>query len=157
MSKAFVKDDATPEEDKDLNYDPVVDEMGEQTKNYITPHGLIRLKAELEELVPTPDSERRIRLLHKRIDNALVIDPETQKGDQVIFGATVTVLNSDSIKRVYKIVGVDETDFTRGKISWISPIAKALLQARVGDFVTLETPQGDDELEIQKIEFKKID
>lgn len=101
--------------------------------------------------------DRRIRFLQKRVDSAEVVQPENQSGDRVLFGATVTVVDENDSTRVYKIVGIDETDAKAGKISWISPIGKALLQARVGDFVLLQTPKGEEELEIKKIEFKAID
>lgn len=101
--------------------------------------------------------DRRIRFLQKRVDRAEVVEPELQKGDRVLFGATVTVLDESDSIRIYKIVGIDETDAKLGKVSWISPIGKVLLQGRVGDSVVLQTPKGEEELEIQKIEFKPID
>ena len=101
--------------------------------------------------------DRRIRFLQKRIDIAEAVDPEKQKGDKVLFGATVTVRDEESRQRIYKIVGVDETDAKAGKVSWISPIGQVLLQAVVGDAVTLKTPRGDEELEIEKIQFIAID
>lgn len=101
--------------------------------------------------------DRRIRFLQKRIDIAEVVDPSRQKGDKVLFGATVTVCDEDGAERVYKIVGVDETDAKTGKVSWISPIGQALLQARQDDTVTLKTPKGDEELEIIKVQYLPID
>ncbi|CAN5655332.1 transcription elongation factor GreB [soil metagenome] len=101
--------------------------------------------------------DRRIRFLQKRIDRAEVVVPENQSGDRVLFGATVAVEDENSLSRVYMIVGIDETDGKLGKVSWISPIGKALLQSRVGDVVLLRTPKGEEELEIKKIEFKAID
>jgi transcription elongation factor GreB len=101
--------------------------------------------------------DRRIRFLQKRIDIAEAVDPEKQKGDKVLFGATVTVRDEESRERIYKIVGVDETDAKAGKVSWISPIGQVLLQAAEGDAVTLKTPRGDEELEIEKIQFIAID
>jgi transcription elongation factor GreB len=101
--------------------------------------------------------DRRIRFLQKRIDIAEAVDPEKQKGDKVLFGATVTVRDEESRQRIYKIVGVDETDAKAGKVSWISPIGQVLLQASEGDAVTLKTPRGDEELEIEKIQFIAID
>lgn len=103
--------------------------------------------------------DRRIRFLQKRIDIAEVVDPlfqKEQKGDKVLFGATVSVLDEDEKKRVYRIVGIDETDAKAGKVSWISPIGQALLQARQGDVVTLKTPKGEEDLEIVKVEFIPI-
>lgn len=101
--------------------------------------------------------DRRIRFLNKRIDIAEVVDPAKQTGDKILFGATVTVLDEDENQRTYKIVGVDETDAKSGKVSWISPVGQALLQARQGDVVTLKTPRGDEELEIVSVKFVDID
>ena len=101
--------------------------------------------------------DRRIRFLQKRVDKAEVVVPENQASDRVLFGATVTVLDEESKRRVYKIVGIDETDAKTGKVSWISPIGKVLLQAKVGDLVLLQTPKGEEELEIDRIEYKPID
>lgn len=100
--------------------------------------------------------DRRIRFLQRRMDIAEIVVPENQKGDRVLFGATVTVQDESGSNRIYKVVGIDETDAKVGKISWISPIGKALLQAKVGDAVLLQTPKGEEELEILKIEFKSI-
>ncbi|RYZ79868.1 MAG: transcription elongation factor GreB [Proteobacteria bacterium] len=160
MSKAFVKEDVDTVDMSDLNFDPVADEMsavpGGEAKNYITPAGLEKLKASLAEIAAGPDADRRARLVRKHIDLAEVIDPLEQPQGKVLFGATVTVLDESENRKTYQIVGVDETDFAKGKVSWISPIAKALLQAKEGDVVTFESPRGDEELEIEKIEFKSI-
>ena len=98
--------------------------------------------------------DRRIRHLTKRLDAAEVVDPKTQKSDRVLFGATVTVSDEEGKKHKYRIVGIDEAQPTVGDVSWISPIAKALLNNKVGDAVTLKTPKGDQELEIIRIEWK---
>jgi len=100
--------------------------------------------------------DKRVRFLHKRLDIAEVIDPEKQNASKVLFGASVSVQNENGETREYKIVGIDESDAKNHCISWNSPIGKALLQASVGDFVIVKTPKGDDELEILKIEYKKI-
>lgn len=97
--------------------------------------------------------DRRIRFLTKRLEAAEIVDPARQSSDRVLFGATVTVLGEDGVKRVYRIVGVDETDARQGHVSWISPVAKALLGSRVGDVVTLRTPQGDEDLEVFEIRY----
>ncbi len=98
--------------------------------------------------------DRRLRFLSKRLDNAEVVDP-TIRGecDQVFFGATVTVGNARGEEHTYSIVGMDETDPGCGRISWISPLAKALLKAREGDVVSLNTPRGMEELEVMKIRY----
>lgn len=95
--------------------------------------------------------DRRIRFLSKRLEAAEVVDPLKQPKDKVLFGARVEVEDEDGVVKIYQIVGVDETDAKNGLISWTSPIGKALLQAKVGDVVTLKTPKGDRDLEILKI------
>ncbi len=93
--------------------------------------------------------DRRIRFLTKRLDLAEVVDPALHHGsDQVFFGATVTYVNSAGTEQTVTIVGIDEIDPLHGKISWVSPVARALTKAREGDAVTLRTPAGEDELEI---------
>ena len=94
--------------------------------------------------------DSRIRFLTKRLDGSEVVDPVTQKSDKVLFGATVTVSDEEGKKATYQIVGIDESEPAKKKISWISPIAKALLGAAVGDVVTLRSPKGEEELEILK-------
>ena len=100
--------------------------------------------------------DRRLGYIGKRLDNAEVIDPTKIKSEMVQFGATVTVLTEDDEKKVYSIVGDDESDANVGKICWRSPIAKSLLKAKVDDVVVCKTPQGEKELEIVKIEYKQI-
>ena len=98
--------------------------------------------------------DRRIRFLTKRLDLAEVVDPSAHSGsDQVFFGATVTYLNSAGEEHIVTIVGIDELDPLHGKISWVSPVARALTKAREGDVVTLKTPLGVDELEILAVEY----
>lgn len=98
--------------------------------------------------------DRRIRFLTKRTEIAEVVDPSTQQAlDQVFFGATVTYLNSAEQELTVKIVGVDEVDPAKNHISWISPVARALLKAKEGDVVTLRTPSGMDELEILEVKY----
>jgi len=101
--------------------------------------------------------DRRIRFLSKRLENAEIIDPKSQKADRVFFGATVTVSTEEEGEKIYRIVGIDETDASQGKISWISPVGKALLKARAGDTVTLRSPKGEVDLEVLKVEYKEID
>ncbi len=98
--------------------------------------------------------DRRVRYLSKRLANAEVVDPATRaKTDQVFFGATVTTTNAEDKERTVKIVGVDEVDLAKGHVSWISPIAKALMRAHEGDVVNLRTPAGIEELEIVKVRY----
>ena len=98
--------------------------------------------------------DRRIRFLTKRLDLAEVVDPSIHQGsDQVFFGATVTYLNSAGVEQTITIVGIDELDPLKGKISWVSPVARALTKSREGDVVTLTTPAGVDELEILSVTY----
>ncbi len=97
--------------------------------------------------------DRRIRFLTKRMENAEIIDPTQQNSDKVLFGARVTVLDEQGNEKTYSIIGIDETDGKRNRISWISPIAKALLQKKVGDTATVQLPKGEEDFEIIKIEY----
>ncbi len=98
--------------------------------------------------------DRRIRFLTKRLDLAEVVDPSVHHGsDQVFFGATVTYVNADGDEHKVTIVGIDELDPLHGKISWVSPVARALTKARTGDVITLRTPAGEDELEIISVQY----
>lgn len=98
--------------------------------------------------------DRRIRFLTKRLDLAEVVDPSVHHGsDQVFFGATVTYLNQVGDEHVITIVGIDELDPLNGKISWISPVARAFTKAHEGDSVALKTPGGMEQLEILKVEY----
>ncbi|MDP5240271.1 transcription elongation factor GreB [Uliginosibacterium sp. 31-16] len=98
--------------------------------------------------------DRRIRFLIKRLESATVVDPEAQENlDQVFFGATVTVCDQEGEEATYQIVGVDETDAGSGLISWISPLAKALMKAREGDTVRFASPGGMRELDILEIRY----
>jgi transcription elongation factor GreB len=98
--------------------------------------------------------DRRIRFLSKRIEIAQVVDPAQQKNrDQVFFGATVTYATADGTERTVRIVGIDEADLGRGEVSWVSPIAKALLKAREGDTVNLRTPAGLETVEVLEIRY----
>jgi transcription elongation factor GreB len=183
MSKAFVKEtDQSPEDGERAA--PVVPAG---VKNYISPAGYARLKAELKQLVESERPEvvktvswaaslgdrsenadyiygkrrlreidRRVRFLMKRLESAEVVDAAGRDTDQVFFGATVTI-GSASGERCVTIVGTDEVDPARGRVSWISPIAKALLKARAGDAVTLRSPAGEERLEILDVRYELID
>ena len=101
--------------------------------------------------------DRRIRFLIKRLDAAEVVDPAApREGDaarQVFFGATVTVGDARGEERTVAIVGVDEIDTARGYISWVSPMARALLKAREGETVTLRTPGGAEEIDVVEVRY----
>jgi transcription elongation factor GreB len=98
--------------------------------------------------------DRRIRFLTKRLEIARVIDPAAQTNrDQVFFGATVTYAREDGSEKTVSIRGIDEADLARGEVSWIAPIARALLKARAGDTVELRTPHGSETIEVTKITY----
>jgi transcription elongation factor GreB len=99
--------------------------------------------------------DRRLRFLSKRLETAAVVDPEAQKNrDQVFFGATVTYANEAGAERTITIVGIDEADLEQGRVSWISPIARALLKGQVGDIVDLRTPAGIERIEVVEIRYR---
>lgn len=98
--------------------------------------------------------DRRVRYLRKRLDLAVVVDPALRGVcDQVFFGATVTVCNEQGCELTYAIVGVDEADVARGHISWVSPLARALLKLREGETAKLHTPTGLVELEVISVSY----
>jgi transcription elongation factor GreB len=98
--------------------------------------------------------DRRIRFLTKRMDLAAVVDPSVHHGsEKVFFGATVTYRNQAGETHTITIVGIDELDPLKGKISWVSPVARAITKAQVGDLVTLATPHGTEELELLEVEY----
>lgn len=102
--------------------------------------------------------DRRIYFLTKRLEDALVVDPESREAtDQIFFGATVCYADEDGDETTIAIVGVDEVDMDKNYVSWISPIAKALIKAREGDIVKLQTPTGPKELEILSVTYQKLE
>ena len=180
MSKAFVKENGHEPEASEAE-DAALPPGG---KNYITPAGFARLKAELARLVEVerPDVvktvswaaalgdrsenadyiygkrrlreiDRRVRFLIKRLEAAEVVNSSGRDTDQVFFGATVKV-RSPSAERQVTIVGVDEVDPAHGRVSWMSPVAKALIKAREGDTVTVRAPGGDEKLEILEVTYR---
>jgi transcription elongation factor GreB len=182
MSKAFTRE-ADSDDDEDGGGLPPLPAGG---KNYITPQGYARLRAELLHLIDEErpkvvevvhwaasngdrsengdylygkkrlrEIDRRIRFLTKRLEIAEVTDPSLHHGhDQVFFGATVTYAEEDTgVERTVTILGIDEADSAHGQVSWISPIARALLKAREGEVVKLVTPAGGKEIEILKVEY----
>ena len=183
MSKAFTRESDAAGDDDDDELAPPALPTG--TKNYLTPAGYARLRAELLELLDVErpkiveivswaakngdrsengdylygkkrlrEIDRRIRFLTKRLDIAEVADPSLHHGrDQVFFGATVTYVNQRDERRTVTIKGIDEVDTLHGEISWISPIARALLKARVGDEVQLMTPGGLEQIEVIEVRY----
>jgi len=102
--------------------------------------------------------DRRIRFLTKRLEAAQVVDLETREAtDQIFFGATVTLLRGNGSEQTVKIVGIDEIDTAQNKISWISPLARCLIKAREGDEVSLNTPEGREDIEILEVAYVRID
>ena len=102
--------------------------------------------------------DRRLRFLTKRLDSAVVVDPGAQENrDSVFFGASVTVADENGDESTYSIVGLDEADPGRGRISWVSPLARALIKARLGDSVRFQSPGGPRELEIVGIEYRPLE
>jgi transcription elongation factor GreB len=98
--------------------------------------------------------DRRVRFLTKRLEIARVVDPAAQKNrDQVFFGATVTYATGAGAEHTVTIAGVDEADLTRGQVSWISPVARALLKAQEGDTVEMRTPHGIEQIEVLRVRY----
>lgn len=98
--------------------------------------------------------DRRVRYITKRLESAVVVDPaQQQQHTQVFFGATVTYARGDDSEHTVKLVGIDEIDVDNGRISWISPVAQALMKSRVGDVVHLRTPVGSESIEILAIRY----
>lgn len=100
--------------------------------------------------------ERRIRFLIKRLEIAEVVDPRGQDRDRVFFGATVAYRDATGAEHTVSIVGTDEVDPARGRVSWVSPVARALLKAREGDLVTVTTPSGPEQLEVLDVRYEEL-
>src|SRR5436190_7051401 len=180
MSKAFVKDDAQEPDSPELPDAPALPPGG---KNYITPAGFARLQAEKRQLLDIDRPEvvktvawaaslgdrsenadyiygkrrlreidRRVRFLIKRLESAEIVHSSGRDTDQVFFGARVRV-QGPSGERTVRIVGIDEVDPANGCVSWVSPIARALLKAREGDAVRLRTPAGEEKLEVLEVDY----
>ncbi len=188
MSKAFTRESERDDDDEGAAPPP----LPAGTRNYMTPGGFARLKAELDALVGVERPEvvatiawaagngdrsengdyiygkkrlreidRRIRFLVTRLDQAEVVDPAAPRdedaAERVYFGATVTVRSAaGDAQRTLAIVGIDETDTARGYISWISPMARALMRAREGDVVVVRTPAGAEELEVVDVAYRPL-
>ena len=121
--------------------------LGDRSENADYQYGKKRLR----------EIDRRIRYLTKRLEAAEVVDPATrEETDQVFFGATVTYATAEGEEQTVRIVGLDETDPAHHYISWISPVARALIKAREGDTVTLRTPGGEEQLEIVEVRYEAI-
>ena len=100
--------------------------------------------------------DRRIRFLTQRMEIAAVSDPSLHFGsDQIFFGATVTYVDSEDQERTITILGIDEADSAQQQVSWISPVARTMLKARVGDALTLVTPKGPQDIEVLRVQYPK--
>ncbi len=183
MNKAFTRE---PEGDSgDDDDDVAAPAIPAGSKNYLTPAGYARLRAELLGLLDDErpkiveivswaakngdrsengdylygkkrlrEIDRRIRFLTKRLDIAEVADPSVHHGsDQVFFGATVTYVNQRDEERTITIKGIDEADSLRGEVSWVAPVARVLLKARVGDELQLMTPGGLEQIEVVEVHY----
>lgn len=169
MSKAFTREE---NEGPDVpGLPPLVSTLPPGAKNYITRAGADRLRDELTRLIETErpplaasedeDVKRRLSILDQRVfqleqslQSAEVISSDAGPNDSVRFGATVTVREESGEEATYRIVGVDETDFDRGWVSWLSPIARALMNTKVGQRVRFKFPSGEENLEIIGIKYE---
>jgi transcription elongation factor GreB len=185
VNKAFTKEPEGDADDEGDGETPGLPPLPAGTRNYITPAGYARLRAELMTLLDVErpkvvetvswaakngdrsengdylygkkrlrEIDRRIRFLTKRLDIAEVADPSAHHGnDQVFFGATVTYALPSGEERTITIKGIDEADSLNGEVSWIAPVARALLKAREGDEVTLVTPAGPERIEVVAVRY----
>ncbi|HEX7515651.1 MAG TPA: GreA/GreB family elongation factor [Chthoniobacterales bacterium] len=170
MSKAFTREENDGPDIPDLP--ALTSTLAPGAKNYITPAGAQRLRDELQQLVELtrpalanppddPDAKRQLARLDQRImqleeslQSAEVVTPTNGPADVVRFGATVTVRESDGHEASYRIVGVDEMDIDRGWVSWVSPIAKALLNGKRRERIRFKFPSGEETLEILDIRYE---
>lgn len=162
--------------------------MSSEEKNYITPQGFAKLRAEYDHLKRRErpqvvevvswaagngdrsengdyiygkrrlrEIDKRLRYLQKQLDAAEVVDPTKVTSSKIVFGATVEIEDEEGRKKTYRIVGVDESEPEKGKISWKSPIARALMRnGREGEFITFQSPQGEREIEVLSVRYVEI-
>jgi len=149
MSRAFVKEDVDPPERSGRKRS--ASGLPPGATNYITAHGAKRLREELDKLRSVNASSERIIELEQILASAHVVDPPSAPSNSVTFGATVTVTDREGATETFTIVGVDELNFERDAISWISPVGKALLAADMGDWIKLDDGRN---AKIVKIEFR---
>ena len=170
MSKAFTRDENEGPEIPELP--PTSSVLAPGAKNYITAQGAQKLRDELQNLVEVtrpelvdarddPDAKRqlarldqRIRQLEESLQSAEIVEPADGPADVVRFGAWVTVRESSGEETTYRIVGVDETDADNNWVSWMSPIAKALLNRKLGERIRFKFPSGEDSLEIKEVRYE---
>ena len=176
MSKAFTKE--SDDGGSSVVLPPREIELPPGVPNYVTPGGAQRLRDELEKLrdvdrpaalrratdtqrtnatvaeVSTLEIDRRIAAIQASLARAEIVNSAGQDTSRVLFGATVLVHDEEGVAHRYRIVGLDEADVHRGWISWLAPLAKALLGHRVGDSVIVRSPRGEEELEIVSIDYE---
>ncbi|MBX9402170.1 GreA/GreB family elongation factor [Lysobacter sp. BMK333-48F3] len=163
MSRAFVKEGDGEPSSLDLPELPI-----SEHPNYVTPRGMNLLRARLDEagrrlgaidadatgaLLERAHLQRELRWLQARVLSAITIAPERQQADRVAFGARIELIDGAGEEHVYRIVGEDEADPERGLISWVSPLARALHGARVGDSALWKRPAGDLAVEVLAIDY----
>jgi transcription elongation factor GreB len=171
MNKAFTREsDDSPEEPLSI---PRSLQLPPGTRNYMTSDGARQMREELDRLVLVetpalaradvlrPENKRQLQQLEQRISylreclrTAVPVDGSTQKSDAIRFGASVAVRDRVGAEFTYRIVGIDEIDLNRGYVSWLSPIAKALLNSKVGDRVKFRAPTGEEELQVVRIVYE---
>jgi transcription elongation factor GreB len=170
MSRAFVRESDVPQLPE---LPPMVSPLPPGARNYLTPGGAQRLRDDLARLhegerprlasAPADDVDakralqlldQRIRYLQESLRTADITETSPGPTDVVRFGTTVTVREPGAEETRYRIVGVDETDLDRNWVSWLSPIARALLNAKIGDRVQLKAPRSTRELDIVAIEYE---
>jgi len=159
MSKAFAPGESDSDEERDIIKAPV---LPPGVRNYITPAGAEQLEAERERLIAQKAAlgeesleskprrrvlDRKIDFLNERLNRAQIINPSAQPKDRVLFGAEVTIRDQQEKRQVWRIVGVDEMNLDKGWVSWLSPIAAALLEKKVGETAIL----GDRKMTVIKI------
>ncbi len=184
MNKAFTRESDHDDDDAGDDEQPAP-VLPEGARNYMTPAGWQRLRAELMTLLDDErpkvveavswaakngdrsengdylygkkrlrEIDRRIRFLTKRLDIAEVVDPSIHHGnEQIFFGASVRYANDRGEERTIRIMGVDEAESAQGEVSWVAPIARALLKARVGDEIKLVTPGGLEKVEVLEVSY----
>jgi transcription elongation factor GreB len=165
MSRAFVK-----EQEDNNGAGEIVDLPQSPHPNYVTPRGLAQLKERLaaaqarrrdllagaaggERELKLANAARDIRYLEARLERAILVDPAAQPHHQVAFGARVLVADPKGAEREFAIVGEDEADAEHGSVSWVSPLAKALLGAEIGDEIVWRRPVGEIPLEVRAIRY----
>jgi transcription elongation factor GreB len=165
MSRAFVKEDA------DSGAGEIADLPQSSHPNYVTPRGLAQLKARLAAAqakrralldaggeggsdLALANVAREIRYLEARLERAISVDPSAQPRGEVAFGARVRVADDKGAEREFAIVGEDEADAEQGSVSWVSPLAKALIGAEIGDEIVWRRPAGDIALAVLAIRYE---